>query len=321
MSLAQLVVVVVAAGLAGTVADDRQPPAAQAGQRPTFRAGTQTVMVPVSVTDEYGREVRDLKQTDFQVFDDGKLQTITFFDHEIRPITGILLIDGSASMLEMLSKTIAAADEFVLRMLPGDRLRIGSFAEDWRYSPGFSSDRDALLDYLRNEFNIRIGRRTRLWDALDEAVTMLEGVDGRRVLIVLSDGRDTWSTTFYDDVRQHANRADVAIFFVRIRPEDPTGEAMELRPGPDGSGPGRLSLMPIDAFVRLARETGGGEINIDERDGMDAPFTQVALDLHSQYLLGFTPAVLDGRMHDLDVKVSSPHVKIRARKSYLAAGR
>jgi Ca-activated chloride channel homolog len=318
---ARPVPVVLAAGLlaGAAVAGAPQQTTPPQAQQPTFRGGTRTVMVPVSVTDEYGDDVRDLKQKDFEIRDNGTVQPITFFDHEIQPVTALLLIDGSASMLLMLDKTIAAADEFVLRMLPGDRLRIGSFAEDWRLSPAFTGDRDALLDYLTNQFNVRIGRRTRLWDAMDEAITVLTPIAGRRVLIVLSDGLDTWSFASFDDVRQHASRADVAIFFLRIRPADMTGQQMEVRPGPDGSSPGHLKLMPADGFERLARETGGELIETAEQDGMTAPFTQVALDLHSQYLLGFTPAVLDNKVHDLTVRVSLPRAKVRARRSYLAA--
>ena len=123
--------------------------------------------------------VRDLSQDEFEIRDNGKVQPITLFDRDIQPITAVLLLDGSASMLTLLDEQIQAATEFILRLLPGDKLRIGSFAEDVRMMPDYTSDRDELLAFLENEFNIRLGRRTRLWDAMDEAIVALGKADGR----------------------------------------------------------------------------------------------------------------------------------------------
>src|SRR5262245_23564524 len=97
-------------------------------QRPVFRGGTRTVMVPVSVTDTAGNTVRDLEREDFELRDEGRPQEITFFDRQFQPITAIMLIDGSASMFSSLKGVLSAANEFILRLMPGDRLRIGSFS-------------------------------------------------------------------------------------------------------------------------------------------------------------------------------------------------
>lgn len=292
-------------------------PAAQ-DQRPVFRAGTRTVMVPVSVTDTVGNTVRDLERADFELRDAGQVQEITFFDRQIQPITAIMLIDGSASMHSSLSGAIAAANELVVRLLPGDRVRIGSFSEEFRMMPEYTGNRDTLLAYLANEFNIHLGRRTRLWDTMDRALTELATVDGRRVLIVISDGRDTWSLKAYDDVRRRAGRNDIAITFARVRPMSNAGQIAELRQGSNGSGGGERKPLPANAFEMLAWETGGALVPLDARLQMDAPFTQLVLDLHGQYVLGFTPRALDGKEHALDVKVKRSHVKVTARRSYVA---
>ena len=296
-------------------------PAPPPQQQPVFRAGTRTVMVPASVTDETGQIVRDLSQDEFEIRDNGKIQPITFFDRDIQPITAVLLLDGSASMLSLLDEQIQAATEFILRLLPGDKLRIGSFAEDVRMMPDYTSDRDELLAFLENEFNIRLGRRTRLWDAMDEAMVALGKADGRRVLIVISDGVDTWSLRTYDDIRTRAGRNDVAITFARVIQFNTTGQQVELRRGPDGSSEGRVRPLPREAFQALAWETGGALVPLRPDLQMDAPFTQIALDLHGQYMLGFSPAVLDGKEHSLDVRVKRKGLEVRARRRYIASER
>lgn len=315
----RLLVIVAAAVLATVAIRAQSPPAGSQQRPPTFRGGTRTVTVPVSVTDPYGQFMRDLIQADFEIRDNGVLQTITFFDRQIQPIAAVLLLDGSASMLVALKPAITAVNEFIVRLMPGDRLRAGTFAEDIQIQPEFSGDRDALLALFANEFNVRIGRRTRLWDAMDEGLDALAGVDGRRILIVVSDGSDTMSTMSFDSVRAKAQREGVAIYFARFIHRDRRGQLLELSRGPDGTSPGRISRVPPGAFEDLARETGGEVITVEQDFVSFAPFTQVALDLHSQYVLGFTPQVLDSRSHKLDVRVKRPGLAVRARKTYIAS--
>ncbi len=288
-------------------------------QTPTFRSGIRTVVVPTTVTNEEGRFVRDLKREDFELRDNGKPQPITFFQRDVQPVTAVLMLDASASMLRSLTPVIGSMNEFIMRMLPGDRARIGTFAEDIRFSKPFTGNRDELMGILKNEFDIRIGRRTRLWDALDEAVKILIGETGRRVIIVITDGMDTWSIRQLEDVQRAARRHEVAIYVVRFRPASREGALMELRPGPDGSSKGRPDRHQPIAFEHLARDTGGGFMQIEEVNGWQPPFTAIALDLHSQYVLGFSIETLDGKVHDLDVRVRREGLKTRSRRSYIAS--
>ncbi len=289
------------------------PPPVQA---PVFKTGIRTVVVPVTVTDGDGRFVRDLTREDFEVRDNGRPQAITLFEKDVTPVTAVLMIDASASMLRSLRPVIGSVNEFILRMLPGDRARVGSFAEDIRISKTFTGDRDALLDIFENEFEVRIGRRTRLWDAMHEAVAALAGETGRRVVIVITDGVDTWSIRQLADVSSVARRHEVAVYAIRFRPMSNHGQQIELTKGPDGSSPGRVARDASVAFENLARDTGGGFMEIHE--GWPAPFTDISLDLHSQYVLGFTIDGLDGKEHGLDVSAKRPGLKTRARRSYLA---
>ena len=173
----------VTAGPAG-VARLQTPPA----QTPQFRIGTDVVPVYATVRDRNRGFVLDLTQDDFELYDDGRKQTITQFTTSVQPLSAVVLIDGSGSMMPEFKRVIEGARNFVLRMLPEDRARVGSFADRVVFAPRFTSDRDALLEYLDDQFNLRVGGETHLWEALVESSLALAGESGKRVIVVLSDG-------------------------------------------------------------------------------------------------------------------------------------
>jgi Ca-activated chloride channel family protein len=291
---------------AGTAQQPRPP----AAQEPTFRAGTRTVPIYATVTDEIGRFVADLTRDDFEVRDDGKVQPITLFATDVQPITGIVLLDGSRSMVKALDTEIAAADHLVVRLMPGDRARVGSFADEIRLGPNFTGDRDELAREVNDLLDLRIGASTRLWDAITQATSSFEGAEGRRVVIVFSDGDDTMSTASYDEALTRARRSDVMIYAVLI------GGVERL---PEERLPNRRTR-PQD-LADLAIGSGGGYYFVNNvLDDMNSIATAIAEELHSQYVLGFLPAALDGKVHKLELRVKRPRLKVRARQSYLAEG-
>ncbi len=193
----------------------QQPAAAQ--QEPTFRAGTRTVPIYASVTDDIGRFVTDLRREDFEVRDEGKVQPITLFTTDLQPLTAVVLLDGSRSMVKALDTVITAADHFVVRLIPGDRARVGSFSDEIRFAPAFTGDRDQLAREVNDLFDLRIGPGTRLWDAIGQATASFEGTEGRRVVIVFTDGDDTSSTSTFEEALSRARHADVMVYLVLIR--------------------------------------------------------------------------------------------------------
>jgi len=277
------------------------PPAQPPQQTPTFRGGTQTVAIYATVNDRDGGFAVDLRKEDFEVRDNGVLQKITQFSTSEAPVSAVLLLDGSGSMLPVFDAVLDAASSFVIRMRPGDRVQIGSFADLVRMSPTFSSNRDDLLAYLRNQFNIRMANDTRLWDAIHDALLHLSALPGRRVVFVVSDGYDTDSGASLDGVTSEAVHHNVSIYAIAM-----------------WTGQGLSRTRPNTALQRLAGDTGGGFYELSATDEMNTTFTRIALELHQQYVLGFTPQKLDGRVHDLDVRVKRADMKVRARKSYLA---
>ena len=273
---------------------------------PTFRAGVKVVPVYASVTDRNGRFVLDLTKNQFEITDDGRPVAIAQFSNQFVPITASILLDLSRSMIPRYDAVIAAAEQFIVRLMPGDRARVGSFSEEVRMGPPLTGDRDALIALLHNNFNLQVGMRTRLWDAIDQGIQALDGVDGRRVVFVVTDGGDTLSDATMDAVLGRARKAGVIVYWISM----------------SGTG-GREPLARIRrnaGLLSFVQDTGGGYMRFAEIDELNPIMTEVAEELHHQYLLGFTPAVLDGRLHKLDVRVTQPNYTVRARKNYIAEG-
>ena len=293
-------------------------PAASPQQTPAFRSRTDTVAVFTSVTDSAGQPFRTLVREHFRVLDEGRPQELTIFENTRQPITAMLLVDTSASMALTLELARHAAEQFVLRLLPGDRARVGSFSDVVNLSQSFTDDRDALLRSLRDD--LRIGNPTRLWDAVGETMEALTGLPGRRVIVLFTDGEDTVSKTAPRDVMQRARREDVMIYAVQIRSRArPQVEMQIIGPNMPRRQPQRGDPTPTQVLRSISGETGGAHFFLNRLDEVNATFTQVVDELRHQYLLGFTPSRRDGRVHELLVTVpGSRGLLVRARRYYQA---
>ena len=293
------------------------PQGAPPQQQPVFRAGVETVAVYATVTNRAGELVRNLTRDDFQVFDNGVLQSLTVFENSIQPITAILLVDTSASMAPTLDFARQAAEQFVIRMMPGDRARVGSFSDRIDLTQEFTGNRDELLLALREK--LHIGNPTRLWDALDETMNALADSGGRRVAVLFTDGEDTASGVAGRDVLERAKADDLMIYAVQIRSRAVPGiERQILGPAPRTAPPPRGAPTPTQILRGLAGQSGGLHFALNQNDDVNATFTQVAFELRHQYLLGFTPARLDGGIHELEVRTRNDRLTVRARKFYEA---
>jgi Ca-activated chloride channel family protein len=270
-----------------------------------FKSGTLSVPLYVTVTDREGRLVPHLEREDFEVYDNGQLQKLTLFDNQTTPITVVVMLDTSGSMTLILDRVKDAAEQFLIRLLPEDMGRVGAFNDKIEFHPeeAFTSDRDLLVRSLKE---LDFGYPTRLWDAVDESIRRLDGVDGRKVVLVFTDGADTASRRDLDDVMHEARAKEIMVYAIGLETEIFNGQR-------------RQRSSPDRGLKKLAEETGGGFFLLKKEDELGPTFTRVAQELHSQYVLGFTPAVLDGKVHKLQVKLKKPGLNARARKSYLAA--
>jgi Ca-activated chloride channel homolog len=306
------------------------------GQEPTFKGAVRTVAVYATVTNAEGRLVPDLGRDLFSVFDNGKRQELTLFANDVQPITVVLLLDRSGSMRRNFGLVEKAAEEFVNAMLPSDKARIGSFSNRIQVDPrDFTSSHDELLGVLRTE--LQEAGPTPLWNAVNVGITALLHQQGRRVILVFTDGMDSpmnFSSTnnSLKDVMKRAEEEDVMVYAIGLAGGGPSGGPIGsgrrggyggrggARGGGYGGGYGRRTPVdkPDDGLPKIAAVTGGGYFELISTSDLASTFQRVADELHHQYALGFTPTALDGKMHALEVRVASAGATVRARKSFLA---
>ena len=274
------------------------------GQQATFKAGTSIVPVLTTVTDTQGRLVPNLEQDEFTILDNGKPQTITLFQNETQPFTVVVMLDFSFSMTTNLDLLKQATEQFILRMLPADKGQVGAFSDKIQFSGEFTNDRDDLVAALKD---LQFGNPTRLYDAIDASIDMLKSVEGRKIVLVFTDGDDTASRRGMGDVLDKARATETMIYAIGLESEFPIA-------------PGRMQRTRPDRGLRkLADETGGGYFELKKTTELAPTFTRVAQELHSLYTIGFQPTALDNKEHRLDVKMKQPGQNGRARKSYIAS--
>jgi len=254
------------------------------------------------------------------VLDNGKPQPLTGFQNSPQPIRLIVLIDVSGSMAGNAPLMGRACSELIARLTTGDLARIGIFGREIAISPAFTLDAQALADWLPSV--LPPNAPTPLWNAVDQAIGEFAGMkdEGRRVVLVMSDGKDSGPIKFGQaflspiEIIDKADREDVMVYGVGVR--------SSLRPT-SGGGVANLnnmmaSTLPDPGLGTVAVDTGGGYFELRSRDDLGATFARVADELHQQYLLGFAPPARDGKVHKIEVRIRQDGLKARVRKSYRA---
>ena len=275
-----------------------------AAQQPTFRSNTGAVVsIFATVLDRDNRLVPDLTQEDFEVLDNDQPQPLVLFENETRPITVVVMLDTSFSMNGNIKLLKEAAEQFIIRLLPDDKAKVGAFNDKIEFGGHFTNDRDDLVSDLRG---LDYGNATRLFDAAVMSLDELVGVEGRRVLVILTDGEDTGSRAGQRTVMERARNEDVMIYAIGLASEYFDGIRV-VRSKPDG------------AMRKFADETGGGYFELKRTSELASTFTRVAQELHSQYAMAFVAPRLDNKVHKLTVRLKQPGMTARARRSYLAS--
>ena len=272
-------------------------------QQPTFRSGSRVVPAFVTVTDSNNRLITDLARDEFEVLDNGRPQDITIFDNEVRPFSVVVMLDTSVSMTDRLKDLYAGAEQFLLRLMPHDKATVGAFNDKIEFASDFTSDRNNLVSSLKH---LDFGNETRLYDALHASLDRLEKVDGRKVILLFTDGADFGSRLGSGKALDRAREHEIMIYGIGLETEFFNGQ-MVVRSRPDS------------ILNRFANETGGGYFDLKKGADLNSSFTRIAQELRSQYLLGFSPATLDGKVHRLEVRVKRPGLKTRSRRSYVAS--
>ena len=213
------------------------------------------------------------------------------------------MLDTSTSMTPNLALLKAGAEQFLLRLLPDDLGRVGAFNDKIQVEPAeFSGNRDLLIDALAS---LDFGNPTRLYDAIAVSLDVLSGVEGRKIVLVFTDGDDTNSDVGWCEILSKAVSNDVMLYAIGLESSYFNG-VRNIRSRPDRN------------LRKLAEETGGSYCELSATDELGPTFTRVAQELHRQSVLGFAPTRRDGRTHELRVFIGRRGMEARARRSYLA---
>ncbi|HUL72983.1 MAG TPA: VWA domain-containing protein [Vicinamibacterales bacterium] len=265
-------------------------------QHPTFRDRTRIVPVYVTVRDSRGQFVPDLPREDFRVFDNGHERPIEVFENKIEPIAVVVLRDDSDSLRGARAIKDVAIRSFIDALLPGDLARLAEFADKVTFSPHWSGDHSELVAHLAAL--PKGGGNTALGDAVRAGLGELEGQQGRPVLLLLSDGGAPGVSALATLVPER-----VTVYFVGI-----------------WNGATTASRYLREAF-QFASDSGGGYHLLRPTDDMAKVFREISDELHHRYLLGFSPAVLDGKKHSIEVRTTRSGMNVRSRSSYIAVDR
>jgi Ca-activated chloride channel homolog len=271
------------------------------GDRFSEEIEVNVIELPVSVSDAAGAPVADLKQSDFSVFESGKAQTITSFNFaQNLPIAVGLLVDHSGSMEKRMEATKKAAVEFLKRIVrPGDRAFVGGFAFDPQKLAPFVTDVGALEAQV--ELIPKAEGGTSLYDAIVTGLYRFRGLQGRKALVILTDGEDTTSRVSYDDLLTYARAARVPLYFIGVN--------ISSIPGLGGGG----------TMKSLAAETGGTAYFIHGEKQMGEAYAQLEKELRAQYFLAYRTESTkkDRGYRTVEVKVDRPGVTVRTIRGYI----
>ena len=262
---------------------------------PTFRSANRTVVLHATVRGAEGRLIHDLSRDAFTVLDNGRPVALTVFSNDPQPLTLALLVDMSGSMDASFLHVRDATRQFVDALQPDDRVRIGTFGEEVALSPHLTGDKRILRRILDEE--LWPGGGSPIWHAALAAMASLKNETGRRAIVIVSDGVNM-SDGFpgsAGDVMRRATEEGVMVYAIGV-------ERMGLHRD----------------LKRIVDQTGGGWFEIAGGDDMGRIFVGVADELRRQYVLGFTPAVLDGTRHTLEIRLASPAMTARTRRAYVA---
>jgi len=312
----------------------------------TIRLDTTMVSIPLSVISRNGRPIPNLRQSQFHLYEDNVEQRIDALLNESVPFHVILLIDTSGSVREHLDQIQGAAMEFVRQLRPDDQVMVATFATRVNVECEFSQDRNVLYDAIRG---ISAGGGTRIYSAVDFALRRFQSVDGRKAIVIFSDGIDSMgrkSTGLATIAR--AEESGVLFYPIWYQPQTFFGGSYPgggrsrrippiFMPGPRLPGrwpltapqwPGAGQPMPGQRSeeIRQGREyleglaeATGGRFHISPSLGSLAnTFALIADELRNQYALRYYPTNTrrDGTYRSIRVRVTVPDAIVRARKGY-----
>src|SRR5579864_1384878 len=274
-------------------------------QATTFKVNVKLVNVFATVVDQNGAPVTNLKKDQFSVFEDGVPQKIAIFDRESGlPLSIVVAIDASLSTRKDLKLELESARRFAHTILrPQDGLSLYEFSEIVDEVVPFTAD---LRRIDRGIDRIRVGAATALYDALYLGASALESRQGRKVMVVITDGGDTVSKTSYAEALRAAQQSEAIVYSIIIVP-------IESSAGRDTGGE--------HALIQISTDTGGKYFYASSLPQLDEAFRQISDELREQYLIGYYPVqrLADSDFRRIQIKVddpAQPGLKVKHRTGY-----
>jgi Ca-activated chloride channel family protein len=272
----------------------------------TVKVDVKLVNVFATVTDDHGSPVANLKQENFVLKEDGRDQKISVFARESAlPLSIVLAVDTSLSTRRDLPLELQSARRFAHAILRSvDALSLYSFSEVVSEVVSFTSD---LKQIDRGVDRIRLGSATALYDALYLGSQALDNRQGRKVMVVITDGGDTVSKTDYHQAVRAAQEAEAILYSIIVIP-------IEANAGRDTGGE--------HALIQLSNDTGGKYFYAGSLSQLDDAFGQISGELRTQYLLAYYPSqkLSDSDFRRIQVSIqgvpSSSNYAVRHRSGY-----
>jgi Ca-activated chloride channel family protein len=281
---------------------------ADVGQQ-VIRTRIDTVHLDVTVLNRSGVFEAGLGPDDFEVLDNGRPQPLTSFSSDHSPITVALVLDMSDSMIRYTRRLGEAAEAFIGALQSGDRAAVGSLTE----SGPLRTDAAALrqdLSYLT------LGEPSLIWRGIERTAAALVGAEGRRALLISTDGKDN-----EDNLRELAPGGRASGVIERwFSSSYSAGEALKSRVvqlyvvAPNGA---RLT----SPLRKLAEDSGGRALAAGRDAKLPEMFEAIIDELHRQYVLGYAQPEADGRVHEIEVRTKPRGLVVRTRRSYVAGSR
>ena len=278
---------------------DRLPPGSQSQKdESTYRVNVRLVNVFTTVTDSRGAPVADLTKDDFQLLEDGVPQTIKVFEKESAiPLSIALAIDTSPSTLRDFKLETSSARRFVHSILRNeDRLSVFEVTENIDQMTHFTSD---LKTIERGIDSLRTGPGTSIYDAIFLCSESLLDRQGRKVLVLITDGGDTTSKADYNSALRRAQQAEAIVYSIIVVPVE--------------ADAGR-NLGGEHALIQISKDTGGKYYYAEGQEQLDEAFRKISDELRTQYLLAFYPSrkISDSPFRKIQVELSKKDPEGRA---------
>ena len=275
-------------------------------QESTFRVDVNLVRILATVKDNSGRLIGDLEKQDFTISDNGAPQQIAVFERRTeQPLLVSLLIDNSGSTAKDLKYEIESVNRFLRALFaegnPKDVLALYSFNWEVRKLSPFTRSQATLEHSLRG---LKGEAGTSLYDAIFLAAREMEDRDGRKVLVVVTDGGDTTSVKDFHAALKAAQRSDAVIYSILVMPI--TNDA------------GR-NIGGENALTTMGERTGGRVFAPNLGPGIDKAFVDILKELRTQYLLGYYPKNVPlsaDPFHKLEIKVRDSDLRVSSRNGY-----